>query len=313
MKINEIKEILENKGYTVTAINSKSVEYICPKCGNTEIKSVCSVSAALQKDKISCSRCYNIKNKKEIIADIEAVEGYTVLSDDLNLFQNKKTNILVRHSCGNEFLVKHNNFTNKKSRCPECAKLVKLTKLRRDPNLLNLEIQSHDINYVIDNVLDYENKKTKLNFRHLKCDNVFETTLDQFIHNGKRCPFCNPKIKSKNEKIIGWFLRKNNIKFEEQISFADLVLKNKLYFDFKIYLNENDYFLLEYDGEQHFNPRRESDGVAKLKLTQDRDAIKNQYCASNNIDLVRINYLQETIPTLIGELSKRNVALVKSF
>ena len=56
------------------------------------------------------------------------------------------------------------------------------------------------------------------------------------------------------------------------------------YFDFLI---ENTY-LIEYDGEQHYFGW--SYDIEDLKIQQQRDEYKNQWCKDNNIPLIRIPY-----------------------
>ena len=50
--------------------------------------------------------------------------------------------------------------------------------------------------------------------------------------------------------------------------------------------------ILEYDGEQHFNPIKIFGGEEKLKATKYRDSIKDEYCKENNIPFLRFNYKQ---------------------
>lgn len=55
---------------------------------------------------------------------------------------------------------------------------------------------------------------------------------------------------------------------------------------------------IEYDGEQHFIPINYSNNINSLellKITQYRDKIKNEYCAKNNIPLLRIPYYSKDI------------------
>lgn len=63
--------------------------------------------------------------------------------------------------------------------------------------------------------------------------------------------------------------------------------KYHAYFDFYI---ENKY-LIEYDGEQHFNYKNEGWNIQEnFNKTKERDLIKNQWCKQNNIPLIRIPY-----------------------
>lgn len=81
----------------------------------------------------------------------------------------------------------------------------------------------------------------------------------------------------------------------------DCRLQLPLKFDFKIFIKNNSYILLEYDGEFHYENKFSE---AKLKLQQKRDKIKNDYCNRKNIILERINYTKRKY--LIEELNKLN-------
>ena len=62
---------------------------------------------------------------------------------------------------------------------------------------------------------------------------------------------------------------------------------------------------IEYDGKQHFktNTHNKVFTEEKLKIQQERDAIKTEYCKNNNIKLIRFNYLQ-TSEEILNELRK---------
>ena len=60
----------------------------------------------------------------------------------------------------------------------------------------------------------------------------------------------------------------------------------KCRFDF--YVNNN--YLIEYDGQQHFESVEYFGGEEQLKIQQKRDTYKNQWCKENNIPLIRIPY-----------------------
>lgn len=92
-------------------------------------------------------------------------------------------------------------------------------------------------------------------------------------------------LKSQGEEKIIKILQENNITFETQKKFNDCKRnEHYLYFDFYI----NNLYLLEYDGIQHF----EQTGFEDLKIIQERDQFKNNYCKINNIHLIRIPYTE---------------------
>lgn len=90
----------------------------------------------------------------------------------------------------------------------------------------------------------------------------------------------------------------NNINYKKEVSFSDLVSQNnhKLYFDFVIYnLDGTIQKIIEYDGEQHFSSRGDNSFFSdNLETRQKNDTIKNEWCKKNDIELLRISYLQKS-------------------
>lgn len=115
---------------------------------------------------------------------------------------------------------------------------------------------------------------------------------------------CN-KFASYAVQRIEQLLKENNIKYRREVS---LNLDGTVYFaDFEIQYQDKCYYL-EYDGKQHFQSGSESGWNTKehLKKTHTRDLIKNKYCYTNNIPLIRIPYdhIQITLEDLLLGISK---------
>lgn len=105
---------------------------------------------------------------------------------------------------------------------------------------------------------------------------------------------------SNSEYKIRQFLINHNIEHETQYKFKDCVnpkTQRKLKFDFAIFKNKELSFVVEYDGEQHFDIQRYSSDYdtnkKKYEELKYRDQIKDKYCKDNNIDLLRIPYTQK--------------------
>lgn len=109
---------------------------------------------------------------------------------------------------------------------------------------------------------------------------------------------CGCMSTSSGEYFIEQVLSKYGITYETQKCFSDCFYKATLSFDF--YLPAYN-ILVEYDGEQHFNPIPAWGGKERFKIQQKRDAIKNQYCQDNGIMLLRLPYTlaEEEIETKI--------------
>lgn len=110
-------------------------------------------------------------------------------------------------------------------------------------------------------------------------------------------------IKSYGEKTISEILTQNNIIFEKEYSFKDLIYKQPLRFDFAIFNKDGSLsHLVEYDGIQHFQYKNNGwNNEQNFKLIQLRDNLKNKYCKDNNIKLIRISYNEKiTLERIMG-------------
>lgn len=99
---------------------------------------------------------------------------------------------------------------------------------------------------------------------------------------------CGCKRMSHGEIKIRQLLESNQIPYEYEKAFDSCVNINtgrRLRFDFFV----NNEYLIEFDGEQHFKQGNGTWG-GNFKDTQQRDAIKNEWCKTNNIPLIRIPY-----------------------
>lgn len=101
---------------------------------------------------------------------------------------------------------------------------------------------------------------------------------------GNGCPICNT---SKGELAIVKFLETNNINYVSQKKFDGC--KNKRHLPFDFYLPELN-LCIEYDGEQHFRRAGYDKDGSILKRVQRNDKIKNEYCKTQGIQLLRIGF-----------------------
>jgi len=115
---------------------------------------------------------------------------------------------------------------------------------------------------------------------------------------GDGCPECSKD--SKGELKIQEVLDKYVLNYNPQYKFEDCRDKNRLPFDFMIFDSNiktiNNILLgIEYDGLQHFQPVNfngmdDKKAEDSFKVTQYHDSIKNTYCLSKKIPLLRIPY-----------------------
>lgn len=88
-------------------------------------------------------------------------------------------------------------------------------------------------------------------------------------------------------------LKENNIQYKKEFIFPDLLSKNgfPLRFDFAVFNSDNKLvYLIECQGEQHYEPVDFFGGEETFLLQKERDSEKRRYCQKHNIPLVEIDY-----------------------
>lgn len=114
-------------------------------------------------------------------------------------------------------------------------------------------------------------------------DRIFSTIFGDFLYRKK-----HPLKRISNGEInIKLFLDKNNIKYEKEKSFKDLIFKGYLRFDFYI---EEIKTAIEFHGLQHEKPVDIFGGEKTFKSQLEKDNLKREYCKNNNIKLIEIWY-----------------------
>ena len=103
------------------------------------------------------------------------------------------------------------------------------------------------------------------------------------------------KYRSKFERRVGNILRRNRIKFKQEVKFHDLrgVGNGLLKFDFMVRKGRK-FLFIEVDGRQHRVPVRFGGMTLKkakkqFKITKIHDMRKNRYCKKHGFKLLRLN------------------------
>lgn len=113
--------------------------------------------------------------------------------------------------------------------------------------------------------------------------------------------------KSKTEKTITDFLIENNIKFEKETPYAEIISKNKRFFDWKISLNNKIYYV-EYFGMYNRKPRGTIDKKYSIKT---KKKIKDLYKHNKSNDCIFIfphDIKHKTLQEIFGiDINKRVV------
>ena len=138
-----------------------------------------------------------------------------------------------------------------------------------------------------------------------KCTCGMYSIVDaQKLRNGHTSS-CGHLRNSKPESIIVHYLKSTGINYEKEFMFKDLLSRKgyPLRFDFKINTNDN-FFLLEYQGEQHYRKYDDNFGTQQREYT---DKLKKEYCKKHNIELLEIRYDEDIIESLEKILNNHNL------
>lgn len=125
----------------------------------------------------------------------------------------------------------------------------------------------------------------------LKCGRKNVIVFGDYLRNGDT-QSCGCSL-SKNESKIAEMLTNIGVNYKQQYTFPDLTSTgracDRLLFDFAVFNNEQLLYLIEYDGQQHFDPKHawKEEG---FEATRQNDLLKNKYCFTHNIPLIRIPY-----------------------
>jgi hypothetical protein len=229
------------------------------------------------------------KTHEEFVKQVKECKGdvYTILSE----YVGERTKLKVKHtSCETIFYPLPGNLL-RRSGCPMCArKSYGKHKTHTIQEFADIFYRVFPNDFTL--ISDYESSLEKVEVKHIPCGNAYKALPGNLIHKQSGCPYCIAS--SKGETLIEKFLVDKNVKYESQYSFDDCVYKSKLKFDFAIFDDSEQLIgLIEFDGEQHFKSKEFFGGDKEFEKVQIRDQIKNDYCQSHNIFLLRIPYWEK--------------------
>lgn len=225
------------------------------------------------------------KTYEEFVAEVEALVGdeFEVVGE----YKMSRVKVGMRHRvCGEFYEVTPDNFL-KGSRCPKCSNNKKKTTEDFKQEVLNLVGDEYEVLGI------YKTGHTKIKIHHKKCGETYYARPTDFLE-GCRCPRCR---ESKGERAIKQWLIDKGIEFTVQVPIKYDDKRYPLFLDFFVHG-----VAIEYDGEFHYLPKEYAGGEDSLRDTQRRDQIKDKYCSSNGIPLIRIPYWDfEAIDTILTE------------
>ena len=159
---------------------------------------------------------------------------------------------------------------------------------------------------------NYVNAKTPITITCSKHGD-FEQSPDSHLR-GAGCNICTTT--SKPVKEILKALDNLNVSYSTEKMFDDCVSVGGRKLRFDIFIPHKN-ILVEYDGIHHFQPTKYSSSLtdeqaeSKFQIQQQNDEIKNKYCEDNNIDLVRIPYIDlhpgATVTSYVMQLENKRL------
>jgi very-short-patch-repair endonuclease len=260
------------------------------KCGN---KFETTFERFRLRNKRQCNDC-GLKNQldkqslsfEDIKKFIEENSECILLSGN---YVNTKTKLKLKCKCGKIFYKSFEKFKTKNKMCKECS-YEEISKSQIfDYEFVKLYVESKNCELVSK---QYQSCQDILEIK-CSCGELYKTTFSDFKNDNQiRCKRCTNKM-SKGEIIIENYLRENDMKYEPQYTFDDLKAVNnrqKLKFDFAVFVDNRLFCLIEFDGKQHSQSVDYFGGEEALKVLQENDNRKNEYCKTKGFKLIRIPY-----------------------
>lgn len=215
----------------------------------------------------------------------QRIGNLTVLELDKKWYRDGRKHWICKCDCGNICSISSSILRNNKRKTYSCG-------CQSSP-LIDLTGQSFGEWKVLK--LDKENSKNQHAYWICQCSCGTIRSIEGRTLRNFHSQSCGCKKISYGETIIKQILIINHIVFEQQKTFENCINILPLYFDF--YLPDYN-TCIEYDGQQHFEPIELFGGLEYFKHQQENDNIKNLYCKTNHINLIRIPYTLSNITLL---------------
>lgn len=208
----------------------------------------------------------------------------------------KRTQWLCKCNCGNQKIVKTEHLRS--GICKSCGCLQKES-ARENGKTMLINLTGKRFGKLT--VLKYAGSNRGRSQWLCECDCGNQVIVNQMELSHNDTLSCGCLRSSYGELMIEKILKENNLLYQKEYSFQDLLSENNipLRFDFAIFNSNNSLkCLIEYDGEQHFLNKTDKIWADTLEKRQARDNIKNNYCKKHNIPLYRIPYWEKNNITL---------------
>ena len=217
----------------------------------------------------------------------ESNEFLILLKTDIKSKDNCNVFKCQCKKCGNIEFIASNILRSKRKHCSSCY--------NKKTTLIDMTGQNYGYLTVLSRDMTKEHTGHENDAYWIcKCNNCGSIKSIRGISLRKGYTTSCGCIKSKGEEYIAKILEENQIPFQREYSFCDLIYKSPLKFDFAIFSKNGTLsHLIEFDGKQHFEINNFFGGEEEFQKNKIRDELKNNYCIENKIPLIRIKYDEE--------------------
>ena len=282
---------------TIISLNKeKSKEekraWVCAKCECGNIIDV-SLNALRRGNTTSCG-CYNkeVNSQRSLIDMTGQTCGRLKIIKRDEARKDKGTYWLCRCNCGNPNLISINGDSLRSGHTQSCGCLQK--ERAREVKLIDLTNQR--FGHLVALERDDSKQQGKKTYWKCKCDCGNIVYVQTAMLNNGNTSSCGCRKESYGEQQIKNILTQNKITFIQQFSFQDLIgTKRSLKFDFAVFQNDEIKYLIECNGQQHYQRIEYFQTQTDFEKQQEYDKKKEQYCQQNNIPLVIINFSKNRI------------------
>lgn len=275
------------------------IKVICDYCGEAYYPIASNYNNRKNKEFDACDKCRTLKGRDSTLwqrknntfnklNNICKQNDYILLTDESE-YKNGYSTIV--YQCKKHGVQYSNAEMMLSGRlCKECGYEIAAKKTTLSSEHVKNKIEAFNGNKLL-NAEEYAGARVRNLNILCACGNVYTTCFNDYMNrdSAKRCPVCSGKISS-GEFAVKQVLENHHINFIQQKTFDGCKDKNLLPFDF--YLPDYN-MMIEYDGKQHYEPVEYFGGKESFDYTVRHDAIKNEYCKDNNIDILRIPYWYE--------------------
>lgn len=213
------------------------------------------------------------------------------------------TKWLCKCDCGNTTVVSSSNL--RKNHTKSCGCLQKKVTSQRHFS----DITGKRFGKLVAVEIDYSKTSQENGHTYWKCKCDCGGEITVIVSSLKRgaTKSCGCLKASYGSYLIENLLKELNLPYKKEYCVKDC--ENIFFFDFYV----NNTYIIEFDGQQHFQATAGWNSAENVVKNHKRDLLKNNYCFTNNIPIIRIPYkIQDRIEKEDLLLDSSNYILTKN-